>query len=163
MARIGGKAVSFKGMNKVLSNLKKANDKIRNNVATGYREAALIIKADAVKKAPIDVGNLRGSAFIEVTGKTGDNQNPSFKGDRASELAQYHSAARAEMRGVVKGGGVGGDIISATVAFSAYYAFFVHEMPADYQFNGGGPQFLQLSLDKNEKRVVESIKKWASV
>lgn len=158
-----GKFSSFKGMNKVLNNLKKENKKMRGNVATGYKEAALIIKADAVRNAPIDVGNLRGSAFIEVTGKTGDNQNPSFEGGRASELAQYHSAAKTEMKAIVKGGGVGGDIISATVAFSAYYAFWVHEMPADYEFNGGGPQFLQRSLDKNENRVVESIKKWASV
>ena len=42
-------------------------DKIEGKTRAGMLAAALVVKRDAVKLAPIDTGNLRNSAYV-ITG-----------------------------------------------------------------------------------------------
>lgn len=150
----------MKGLSTVLANLNREIKKIELHTKEGLTEAALVVKADAVRNAPIDLGNLRGSGFIMVTDSPPDNSVPQFTGDGAGRLAASHTAALGQARSIVgkkKNGFVG------IVGFSAYYATFVHEMPSYYNFNSGGNKFLQKALMKNQKRVQQILYKHARI
>lgn len=153
----------LRGLNKVLKNLRGAIYGIKGRTATGFYEAALIVKADAVRFAPIDLSNLRGSCFVMVTGGASDARMMSFYGDDAEKLNNSHTKAKGEMETVTRGDPKKEDKIVGVVAFSAYYAWYVHEMPAHYNFNQGGPRFLARSMQKNQKRILQSIIKHAKV
>lgn len=151
----------LKGLNTVIRNLNKAIAKQQKNITEGgITEGCLIIKADAVKMASIDLGNLRGSAFIMVTGGQADVLSPSFSGEQAGDLSSSHQQSIKEAKSITaKKRGE----ISGVVAFSAFYAVYVHEMPANYNFNSGENKFLKKSIAKNQKKVLRAIAKHARI
>lgn len=51
------------GLAEVTRNLSRGIRKIDGNVSAGILEAALFVEAEATRNAPIDTGNLRGSAY----------------------------------------------------------------------------------------------------
>lgn len=147
----------LEGLSNVLKNLNKEILKLEANVKVGLTEAALVVKADAVRQTPIDLGNLRGSAFIMVTDGHADSSG-NFTGPAAGSLSGYHGKAISEAKGLVsKGRGIS----SAVIAYSANYAFWVHEMPAHYNFNSGNNQFLRNAIQKNRTRILQILAKWA--
>lgn len=150
----------LKGLDKVLKNLNKAIEKQQKQTKAGVFEACLIVKADAVKLASIQLGNLRSSAFVKVTDLPADTQSASFSGDDKGKLTQVYSAAQSIANGIVnqnKWSTVG------VVAFGAYYSLYVHEMPSSYNFNQGENKFLEKSVNKNKKRVLNAIAKHAKI
>lgn len=150
----------LEGLSTVLSNLNKAIEEQRLNTKAGLTEAALVIKRDSVKGTPIDLGNLRNSAFIMVTDEEADNQSPRFTGTDAGEMGDQHSRALEEGRGIVSKGRFR---FNAIVGYTANYALWVHEMPAHYNFNSGSNKFLQKALLKNRERIKKILIKWATI
>lgn len=156
MAGVG----KIKGISKVLKNLNKAIEKQQKQTKAGLFEAGLIVKADSVKGTPIQDGNLRNSAFVMVTDMPTDTQSPSFSGEDKGKLTQGFSAAQSAGKSIVgkhewKSVGI--------VAYSAFYALYVHEMPASYKFNQGGNKFLEKAVNKNHKKVLKAIAKHARI
>ncbi len=142
--------------------LRKLNDAIKQkelNLKAGLTEAVLVVKADSVRNTPIDLGNLRGSAFVIVTDNPPDNSSPTFTGPDSGDMSTGHSAALAEGQGLVSEGKKGA--WSAIVAYSANYAFWVHEMPATYNFNSGVNKYLEKALLSNKNRIFQILTKWA--
>jgi len=164
----------LQGLNEVLRRLNKTIDDIELHTKEGLTEAALVVKADSVRKTPIDYGNLRSSAFIMVTDKPADNTSPSFKGPEAGQAQADHSRGLSEGRGIVN---KGKHIYNAIVGYTANYAFWVHEMPMIHPgeprpsrggnkkrgvfWQGGENQFLLKSLLKNKGRILGILIKWA--
>ncbi len=148
----------LEGLSNVLRNLNAVIKQKELNIKAGLMEAALVIKADSVRETPIDLGNLRGSAFVIVTEQQPDNPSPSFSGADSGDMASNHSKAMIEGQGIVKGNV---HDFSAIVGYSANYAFWVHEMPATYNFNSGSNKYLEKAVLKNEKRVFDILAKWA--
>ena len=160
----------LEGLSNVLRNLNAAIKQKELNLKAGLMEAALVIKADSVRETPIDLGNLRGSAFVIVTEQQPDNPSPSFSGADSGDMASNHSKAMIEGQGIVKGNV---HDFSAIVGYSANYAFWVHEMPMIHKgvprskpskgnyWDGGGNKFLEKSVLKNEKQVFQILEKWA--
>ena len=148
----------LEGLSNVLRNLNAAIKQKELNLKAGLMEAALVIKADSVRETPIDLGNLRGSAFVIVTEQQPDNTAPSFSGTDSGEMASNHSKAMIEGQGIVKGNV---HDFSAIIGYTANYAFWVHEMPANYNFNSGSNKYLEKAVLKNEKRVFDILAKWA--
>ena len=151
---------ALKGLSLVLKNLNNEIAKVRLHTKEGLTEAALVVKADSVRETPVDLANLRGSAFIMVTGKNTDNKSPSFKGKGASKLGSGHSRSLVAARQLV---GSDNKRLKALIGYSANYALWVHEMPSSYNFNQGANKFLLKSLLKNKERVNKIIRKWARV
>ncbi len=146
-----------KGLNKVLANFRKRVKVNEEGVKTGLLEAALIVKADSLRETPIDTGNLRGSCFVRVTDGKPDNTSPNFVGKDKTTASIGHSAAIDESESIVQGHR---GYYTGIIAYSAYYALFVHEMDAN--FTRGSKQYLLKSMLKNRNRIKNSIKKWAS-
>ena len=147
----------LQGLSTVLRNLNAAIKQKELNIKAGLMEACLVIKADSVRETPIDLGNLRSSAFVIVTDNPPDNSAPSFSGTDSGEMASNHAKALTEGAGIVKGSI---HDFSGIIGYTANYAFWVHEMPATYNFNSGTNKYLEKSALKNEKRVFEILVKW---
>jgi len=159
----------LKGLSNVLKNLNKEIANIQLNTVEGLTEACLVVKYDSVKGTPVDLSNLRGSAFIMVTGNDSDNNAPKFRQkktaggvlkDDTAKLINGHSSAMFQAKGIV-----GSDKwrLVGIVGYTAFYALFVHEMPSHYNFNQGGNKFLQKALLKNKDRILRILVKWAKI
>ena len=137
-----------------LENAKEVEQAIRSlrracpqAVQRGVLKAAFDIQNHATKNAPIDVGNLRASSY--VIWKTGGNPpkpakegKPSFNKTEFDQLAQeaFHEAKK--IRDFHPGAGD----ISVVIGFGAFYALFVHEGDPSWNWNDGGPKFLEKAL-----------------
>jgi len=150
----------LKGLSVVLKNLNKAITDIRLHTKEGLTEAALVVKYDSVKGTPIDLGNLRNSAYILVTDTREDNPTPNFTGSDAGKMASDHSSHLSEARGIVN---KGKHKFNAIVGYTANYALWVHEMPSHYNFNSGSNKFLEKALFKNKNRIFQILTKHAKL
>ena len=151
----------LKGTNGVLRRLNKVIKKQRLATKAGLMEASLVIKADSIKMTPIDWGNLRASGFVMVTNLPTNTQGSgSFKGEGKNELASGFQQAQGEGKSIV---GSSEYFLIGIIAYSASYATWVHEMPANYNFNQGENKFLEKSLKNNSKRVLKILTKHAKV
>lgn len=121
----------LKGLDTVMANLNEAIKDIENRSMKGLIEAAIIIRRDMDKtspRIPVDTGNLRSSWFTT-----------SFYVGKDPALL---------------------------IGFTANYALFVHEMIGDtnggatinWNRKGSGPKFLEASLKRNIKEVLEVIR-----
>jgi len=154
----GVKKQTLSGLSEVLRRLNKEIEDIELHTREGLTEAALVVKADSVRKTPIDLGNLRNSAFILVTDGQADNTSPSFVGKDAGKASDDHSKAIAEARRIV---GKGKYRFNAIVGYTANYALWVHEMPSHFNFNSGTNKFLEKALLKNKNRILKILVKHA--
>jgi len=115
-----------KGLNHVLAGLQRMAATLPKLSKKGLIRLGLLIQREAMLRTPIDLGNLRSSAYTAWSG--GDiNKSitmPNFKGGQAGQLSMSHektimeakqNAATSIFNPVVE------------VGFSAYYAVFVHE------------------------------------
>lgn len=107
-------------------------------------EAALFVQKQAQKNAPVDLGNLKASAFT-VTEKMQDRE-VKFRGDDADELQKIHKLSVSEARELLEG-------MSAVVGFGARYAAAVHEL---HETKG---KFLEKAFSENRERILEIIAK----
>ena len=151
----------LKGLSDVLRNLNKETRNIQRGLVAGLTESALVIKRVSVPYTPIQLGNLRGSAFILVSGGSSDNSSPSFVGIGSEKMAADHPNSISAMRSVV-GDGLG-DKLLAVVAYSAFYAWYVHEMPGSYNFNSGSNKFLERAVLETQSKILGILKKHARV
>lgn len=58
--------MAIKGLNEIRRNFKRAQQKVDLNKRQALTRIGFIVKADAVRNAPVDTGNLRNSAYSEV-------------------------------------------------------------------------------------------------
>jgi hypothetical protein len=152
--------MKLQGYDKVMRNLNREIKKIRKTTRAGLWEAGLVIKGDALRITPRDLSNLAGSCFVTVTKWKPDTDNGNFTGDEAGRMEADHSRSKVDMKKVTDGPMYR---YSATVAYSAHYAFYVHEMTGNVNWNspGTGPQFLIKSVRKNQPRVLRILAKHA--
>lgn len=58
--------MDLKGLNEIFNAFDAVSKELAQARKRAFTRIGLIVKADAVKNAPIDTGNLRGSAFTNV-------------------------------------------------------------------------------------------------
>lgn len=157
----------LKGLGKVLANLNKEVKKIEGRSLKGLIRGGILIRRDMEETAPIipvDLGNLRASWFVVTsTGGVPTGRGREFKGEKASELISGHSKAISENKSLAKQSGMPGIVMG----FSANYATAVHEnVGANFRqptkgkrakAGGAGPKFLEASLKRNTKKVLQVI------
>ncbi len=163
------------GVDEVLRNLNDAIQKIEGASQKGIIKAGIIVIRDMEKtspKIPVDTGNLRSSRFmttaqmeIPVPGN-----KKTFRGEKADKMQQEHgktlSSAKRELSATKKP--------MLMLGFSANYALWVHEK-VDARFYrpeapkgkkgrpGSGAKFLEMALLRNQKLILETIAKEATI
>ena len=123
-------AVIIEGLKQVQDALAKYLEEQARQRAAAFTRIAAIIKTDAVKNAPIDTGNLRGSAYSEA------DSNHAEIGFSASYAAYVHEQMEVN-RGEPRTSGTG----------------------KGRYWDGGGPKFLSRAVQKNFNRITEELKK----
>ena len=126
----------------------------------GLIRAAIPVRRDAVKGAPIVTGNLRASAFtIASKGSVQAGQNPNFKGKQATSMQERHQGVLTEEKSIL--GHSKQDAVE--IGFSAVYALKVHENPRAGKTGMPGAsekghwKFLEDSLKKNQGTILKTL------
>jgi len=153
-------------LEEVVGNLNVEIKKIEGRTMKGLIRAAIPVRRDAVKAAPIVTGNLRASVFtITSKGRTQAGSNPNFKGKEADKMAEHHQSILSEEKSIV--GGAKRDTVE--IGFSAVYALKVHEnryagktgMPGASK--KGGWKFLENALKNNQALILKRIQEEARI
>lgn len=167
------------GLDEVVKNL---NDRIKEiqgePTLKGLVRGARIVLEDMEKTSPlipVDTGNLRNSVFtVTSKGKVEVGENPTFvnkyyesggaeKGNikvSAAKLAKRHKAVLAYY---------GSEIAklrkpAVVLGFSAYYAWYVHEMVgAHFKRPGAGAKFLEAAIKRNADKIIAVIQEEARI
>jgi len=145
-------AIHVEGLDRVLGRINKMASEIPFKTRKGLITAGLYIQGEAQKLVPVELGNLRSSAFTvwgQATPKGGK-----FNGPDAGEMAQNHSQVVSR-----ESASMSKSIIfpSVEVGFSAFYALYVHEdMEANHP-RGGEAKFLQKTFVYNRKEIMAII------
>lgn len=129
--------VKVSGLNKILKNLNKEIQKIEGNTRDGLVKVGLFVKAEAVERAPVEFGTLRGSAFSQVSPNTYRGKPVATIGFTA-KYAPYVHEAPMKLKGQPRPGNRG-----------SYW-------------QGGENKFLEKSVKLNIREIVDIIKTEAS-
>ncbi len=92
------------GIPQVVRNIERAIAGIETRSRAAMEEVGLVVKADALKRTPVDTGHLRASAYVQVT----SNRTAGVK-------------ARGGWQSVVE------------IGYTAAYAPYVHEINKNYR------------------------------
>lgn len=155
---------SLKGFNEVQANLNKEILAIKNRTMKGLIRAQIIIRRDmelSAPKIPVDTGNLRSSYFtVTSTGRIEAGGAASFRGDDAGKLAANHQAVINSN----KSAAAQKKMPSLIMGFSAFYAWYVHEMVgAHFGREGAGAKFFESALKRNSSLILKVIAQEARI
>ena len=105
--------VKVTGINDILKNLNKEIKKIEGDTRTGLAKVGLFVKAEAVERAPVEFGNLRNSAFSQLSSISFRGNQSVTVGFTAKYAPYVHEAPmklkgqpRAKRSGIKSGSGV---------------------------------------------------------
>ena len=134
--------MSLDGLQEVLENLNKQVEGIEGRSMDGLFDAGLQIQRAAQKdlRASVVTGNLRASAYTRRTGE--------FVRMDDSQLDRSQSAP--DPSGQIPNG--------VEVGFTANYGIYVHE-----NMEGRSPKFLERPLRRNQKQIIEIIRRRAKL
>ena len=137
--------IQFKGLDQVIANLNKKVNEIENYTTQGVVAAALLVKGEAMRKTPVDTGNLVNSAYAVWEGgkQRGDDGGPAADGAIVGSAKSALSSAKGP---------------TAIIGFTAAYAVYVHEIDKNYRKPGSSWKFLELALMENEQKILDLIK-----
>lgn len=132
------------GLNKVVLELNRAIEQIANRSEAGLYEGAMLIKAAAMKKTPVDTGNLRKSAYIDRVSRIGAGQSSKFMpvvfiGYSAVYALYVHENVEQRWKGRKR--------ISGT--------------KKGHYWDSGEPKFLEKAIIEKRKAVIDQIKRRA--
>lgn len=125
-----------------LRRLKLAPRRVKGEVGSEVRKVSLDLLGEAVKRAPVKEGPLRGSGTAHFSGKriaTGKEFDSDAEGDEGAT------------------GGQGTDATSAVVGFNTTYAEAQHERTDFAHPKGGEAKYLERPLESNRKQYERKI------
>lgn len=123
------------GLGKVVSKIQDAVDKIVNGSAQGLMDAAMYIAAESQPRAPVDMGDLRGSVEVRIDNNIvamGVKGNDSI----VTVCVPPEMAAKAE------------------VSYNTKYAADQHEQILYNHPRGGQAKYLESVLLENSDRIL---------
>lgn len=132
----------MKGDISVKLDMRKLNEAIKElgpETAKVFTDIVLHITGEAVRDAPIDTGDLRGSGFAEINGVT---------------VAQGNSSG-VSAQGVANPA----NKYSAVIGFTEPYALRQHEELEYNHPQGGKAKYLEDAVKRNMTKSIEHIKK----
>jgi hypothetical protein len=145
-------AVGIKGFDKVMANLNKEIAGLKTRTKSGMIKAGLFIKGESMRLVPVDLNNLRSSAFVDWNWGTGGNVgSPGFKGKYAEQIESGHSTTISEEKGALQNT----KNLAVCIGYTAYYAVYVHEINKNYTV--GQWQYLRDPLVTNHQKILDMI------
>ena len=114
--------VEVTGVKETEEALKLTGEKIKLGADNGLFKAGLLIQRESQLKTPVDLGNLKASAFTISVRVAHSQPFPNFDGEDAGEMTSDHIETLAEAkRDIIKD-----DDPKVIVGHSANYALYVH-------------------------------------
>lgn len=155
--------VAVRGINEYLRKLNREIGKVEGRTLKGLIRAGIVVVRDTERTpplVPVDQGNLRASRFMVTNkGTTAPIGGGDFVGDDAGKLAQRHSSVISSAKGRAAG-----QRPTVVLGYTAFYAESVHErVGAAFRRPGAGAKWLQSALRRNERRMLDIIRKEAKV
>ncbi len=151
MALKTSRPMSVTGLTRTIANLNTQMLAIPKVTKAGLVQSGLLIQREAQLNCPIDMGNLRASAYT-VWSNTGKMSNPRFKDDTTSDV----DTARMKMDHTLAVAEQGMEAMGKTkvsVGFSAYYALYVHEN-LEARHSNGTAKFLEKAVLDNTHKIL---------
>lgn len=153
-------AVKIQGLDRVMKNLNKEIDQIKDRTMKGLIRASIIITRGMDKKIPVDLGNLRASRFTTTPKSVRQGKSPTFKGDEVDKLSQQHQMVVTDAQKVL----MASKHVAIMMGFTAYYAWYVHEMVgATFQRGTAEAKFFESTLKEKKDEVLAMIAKEAKI
>ncbi len=150
------------GIDAVLKNFSKEISKIRGNVQKGLTLGALRVKAESVKRTPVEFGNLRASHYvIEGGGIISEGSSPTFRPGRPGvmeRIAREHPSHLAEA--VAESSSKSNAFVE--IGCTAFYAIFVHEN-LEARHVVGEAKFLENAIRQELNNWLGIIERFAKV
>jgi len=141
------------GLNNVLKNLNREIKRIKGRSAAGLYAAAMHVRRESVKRAPIVTGNLRRTAYVVgSTGQSFNRVNDKLKPEEGHEATV--SSQMSQVRGKIEP--------EARVGYSAVYALSVHENPRAGKTGGISPSGRVISAGLTTKGNKSNRKMYAT-
>lgn len=148
------------GIDKTIKALNKQIRVIEGVTTAGLVEAGFLIKRESLKQTPVDLGNLRGSAY--VVSKDSISAPGGFKGEDSGEASQGYAAATQQAKTIAAASERKG-IPLVIVGFSARYAAIVHEaLDVVFKRPGAKAKFLEDAIKANVSKIISILKKRVS-
>ena len=152
-------AVRVEGLDDVLEKLNAFIDDVPLKTKKGLITAGLFIQRESQMRTPVDLGNLRASAFTMWKGKNSGG-SPRFKNEgskkNASRMAADHQEVSTEMKGMAQ---MSDDFWSPVVfvSYSAFYALYVHE-DLTKSHTVGEAMFLRRAMVQNFDKILAIVR-----
>lgn len=127
----------LRGLDQATEKLQALVDDIISAGAQGLADASLYILGEAVKRAPVDTGNLRGSGYVELDGQ---------------RVAKGTEGGSCTLTGAVPE-----DAARAEIGFNAKYAADQHEQVHYTHPRGGQSKYLESVLVEEQSRILTTI------
>lgn len=124
-------------------------------------KASLYVLREAQLLTPVDLGNLRASGFVVVTGVGASHSRFTFENDPTREshrdIAQRVAASTKETLDICIGMAASNRRgVVGFVAFGAYYALFVHENLTAHH-DVGQAKFLETVLTSRRNEILKIV------
>lgn len=147
--------IRVRDMDRVVRDLNAKIAEIKNASRRGLIAAGLYIQRMSQKNSPVDLGNLKASAFTIWPGKKGAKM-PNFTGDDTQMLKTNHEIVSNKATGTVNANSHNNRTV-VEVGHTAFYAVYVHEdMAAKHPV--GTAKFLQRALSENQPKILELVR-----
>ena len=152
--------IRVEGLEETLGEISKLIRLVPLRTHRGMIAAGLLIKGAAQKKTPVDLGNLRASAFVVWRRQKGSGFRP--KGVDSTKFTTEAEGTKVrkdtdDLKGVVKES-LNSSILKPEVGvgFGAAYAIFVHE---DLEANHtvGEAKFLEKAIKDNVVQILRIV------
>lgn len=157
--------VTITGVEKVTQNLNKEIEKIIGNSKAGLISVGFLIKAASMRKAPVDLGNLRASHYVVWQAKSLKGDKPTQKGTSGNFASTGDNKTDRRLvldhpTRIVQGRSAVGKL-GVQVGVSAYYAIYVHENSRGANFTVGQSKFLEAAVAEVTPQALSIIKQKA--
>ena len=154
---VGNTAIRVEGLDKVMKQLDDKVRKVRFQTKKGLIRAGLFIQGEAQKRVPVDLANLKASAFT-VWGDKSIEMKP-FKEDKGGKMSKDHvSVVGTEASKLSTYNAIPMTPFMVEVGFSAFYALYVHEDMQAKHPNGGEAKYLQKAVSENRETILKLVK-----
>lgn len=152
-------AIRVASLDQVIQDLNEQIGRVHVATRRGLIAAGLYIQGESQRRCPVDLGNLKASAFTTWPGKKGAGVK-GFKGNTAEVMASNHANSVNSATATVTANSSPVRTV-VEVGHSAYYALYVHEnMTAKHTV--GSAKFLQRAFIEGAPRVIELIREEVS-
>lgn len=154
----GGGAVRVLTVDQAVKSLQADIVKIPFKTLSGMIKGGLIIQGAAQKLVPVDLANLKASAFT-VWGKKTTATSGKFSGEDGAKMETNHKSVVSQEKA-----GLSKNLFTpeVEVGFSAYYAIFVHE-DLDAKHKVGQAKYLDSAIASSVGEVIAAVKMEASL